>query len=304
VLFAATPRPAQAQEAAEARGAAVKYLVPTERPTGRVEVFSLGAAALPVPSLIGSERCLHVRLVAIDLADDGAWLVDARDQRLVLPDGTTVAPRYARASDGGPEPRLTLRRGKSGFLDLFFAVPDGDPLWASFGWRVRLGPKQIVGTTVFERLPAPVADYSHYRPSQYMGGELVIGPFWSEPDWQGSSWLQPYRGYRDYRYVARPDGFDVHAGATAWRYRRDYQRTPRDVTVARVGWWVRMDGPDRRAAVYGWTARPRDEGWSVFADAPDPGGSPSSSCPPGSSGSSGASSSSSGSSIGADWHSN
>jgi hypothetical protein len=230
-------------------GAAVGYRVPVESPTGDVQVLLLGAAELPVPSLIGTERFVLVRLAAVNREDDQPWILDARDQVLDLSDERTVAPSYAVPSGGTGEPRITLRRGERGFLDLYFRDGGSDPVWTSLTWRIRRGPGLVmVGRTVFERLLAPEAAYAHYWPSQYSGGELLIGSPWCEPSWS-SRWLAPYAPYRRYRYAHHPDGFEVFNGNTRWRYERDTRPVAPGETVG-SGW--RSEGRDERQ----WVAPP------------------------------------------------
>ena len=201
--------------------AAVGYQVPVEAPTGEVQVLSLGVAELPVPSLIGEAKFVHVRLAVTNSRDDRDWVVDARDQYLGLADGTTLSPGFAESNAGAGPPRLTLPRGVRGYLDLFFPVEDGaDAASTSLNWLVRRGKGVIVATTTFERLPAPGSDYHHYRPSYYAGGQLLIGPLWCSPFWPSALWLRPYSRYRRYRYTAQPRGFDVFDGGTRWRYSR------------------------------------------------------------------------------------
>jgi hypothetical protein len=221
VVAAAAGMPA-AQAQTIPPGVAVVYPVPSGAPTGEVDVLSLGVADLPVPSLIGSESFVHMRLGAVNRQDDQDWILDARDQLLDLADGRTVEPRYALPGGGSGPPRLVLRKGERGFLDLFFALDGANPSWTSLTWKVRrrAGAEAIVATTVFERLPAYHLDYAHLRPSQYAGGVLWTGPFWCEPRWSGR-WLGPYAGYRRYRYTGHPGGFDVFDGRTRWRYERD-----------------------------------------------------------------------------------
>ena len=134
-------------------GASVTYQVPVEAPQGEVQILSLGVADLPVPSLIGSERFVHMRVAAHNRQDPQAWVLDPRDQFLDLPDGTPLAPRFAEASTGGAATPLVLTQGKRGYLDLFYPVGGFDPRWTSLTWRIRRGSDLIVARTVFERLP-------------------------------------------------------------------------------------------------------------------------------------------------------
>jgi hypothetical protein len=217
----APPGGGEARAAASAPpGAAVGYRVPVEAPTGDVQVLSLGVANLPVPSLIGTERFVHLRLAAVNEQDEQDWVLDARDQVLQLSNGERLTARFAEPSGGARPARITLRRGQRGYLDLFFAVDD-DPDWTSLAWVVRRGAGIIVSATVFERLPAQVAEYGHYRPAEYSGGMLVIGPVWCDPFWGDRAWLGWYAPYRRYRYARGPHGLDVSDGRTNWRYHRE-----------------------------------------------------------------------------------
>ena len=216
-------------------GAAVTYQVPVEAPTGQVQILSLGVADLPAPNLIGSERFVHMRLAAENRHDPRAWLLDARDQFLDLPDGTPLPPRFAEASTGGASAQLVLAPGKRGYLDLFYPVVGGfDPRSTSLTWRVRRGEDSIVARTVFERMPDADLEYGHYRPAQYEGGHLVFGATWCSP-WYGS-WsdsLRPYWPYRRYRYGHRPGGFAVSSGHSRWNYQRESAPVASDTVGSR-----------------------------------------------------------------------
>src|SRR5689334_19072182 len=63
--------------AGQPSGAVVSYRVPVEAPTGDVQVLSAGSASLPVPSLIGAERFIHIRLAAHNQQDERDWVIDA-----------------------------------------------------------------------------------------------------------------------------------------------------------------------------------------------------------------------------------
>src|SRR5205823_7512262 len=141
-----------------------------------------------------------VRLGALNTEDDHVWTVDARDQTLVFPDGSAKAAQYAQAGGGGP-PRIALRRGQRGFVDLFFPGWTDDPPWTSLRWRIRTGASVSAGATVFGRLLEPEADYAPYWPAEYLGGELVAGGSWCAPRWGAEGWLEPFSPYRRYRYA-------------------------------------------------------------------------------------------------------
>src|SRR5215207_8166733 len=115
----------------------ISYAVPAEGPTGEIQVLSLGVADLPRPSLIGTERFVHIRLAAHNQYDPEPWVLDAREQVLDLPDGSSLPPRFAESSEGGAA-YLSLPAGARGYLDLFFTLQDGfDPTWTSLTWRLR-----------------------------------------------------------------------------------------------------------------------------------------------------------------------
>jgi hypothetical protein len=205
-------------------GAAVGYRIPAGAPTGEVEVLSLGAADLPVPNLLGTERFVHVRLAAANKADDRPWVLDARDQTFATTAlGAGVAPRYAQPEGGSGEPRLVLKKGERGALDLFFLAGHQDPESLALRWRVRRGGEAVAGTTVFEQLPAPAGElgptaYVHYWPSQFTGGWLLFGDLWCFPSWPPTGWLASYRDYGQYGYQTVNRGFRVSQGARSWTY--------------------------------------------------------------------------------------
>jgi hypothetical protein len=203
-------------------GAAVNYLIPVEAPQGEVQVLSLGVADVTVPSLIGTERLVHWRVVARNQQDPVGWVLDARDQSLQMSDGTTLAPLFAEASTAPGTGRATIPAGQLAYLDLFFSAPGNDPPHAALTWRVRRGPTAVEARTVFERMPDMGYTYVHYRPAQFHGGSLQFGSPWCRPSDDGwSDWIRPYAGYCNYSYGGWGDGFVVARGNRRWNYQRD-----------------------------------------------------------------------------------
>lgn len=233
--------------AGQPSGAVVSYPIPTEAPLGAVQVLSAGSASLAAPSLIGNERFIHIRLAAHNREDEREWVLDGRDQHLELADGTAWTARFAEAHTRSGPARVTLRRGERGYLDLFFpAGEDGDPEWIMLTWLVRRGGGSVVGATVFAALSARAGDYGHYRPSQYSGGHLFLGPHWCALDWSWWTWHTPFAPYQRYRYSYRPDGYDVFDGGTLWRY--DHARRPAEAPSETVGTRWRARGTELTGA--------------------------------------------------------
>jgi hypothetical protein len=231
-LPAAEAAPAAEQPPA---GAAVSYQIPAEAPQGEVQVLSLGVADVTVPSLIGSERLVHWRVVAQNHRDPQAWVLDARDQVLQLSDGSSRAPLFAEASTARGAGQATIRAGQLAYLDLFFSAEGNDPPSAALTWRVRRGGSLIVARTVFERMPELGFAYVHYRPAQYEGGAVRFGNPWCYPTDGWSDWLRPYSSYCHYSYYPWPDGYVVARGHRRWNYARDRLTTsvPRDTVRTR-----------------------------------------------------------------------
>jgi hypothetical protein len=161
------------------------YRIPAAEPHGTVNVMSLGAEQLSVPS--GQPNTyLHLRLAVENESDTVAWTAAAADQTLSM-QGASLSPAFGEASGGGP--LLTVQPHGRGTLDVFFALAGGvEPPALSLDWRVRRGSELVAQTTNFQR-PTSVATYNQYGqygpysplpgPAFYLG----VGPAWWYDGW-------------------------------------------------------------------------------------------------------------------------
>jgi hypothetical protein len=122
-------------------------LVPRERPAGRVRVDVLRATELTVPRF-GALTVVTVRLQATNEADDQAWIIDARHQRIELPGGRRFAAMTTTA-----DPVQTIARHRGIALDLGFALPatvDATPTFDVL-WQLTTAGRIVGERTRFTR---------------------------------------------------------------------------------------------------------------------------------------------------------
>jgi hypothetical protein len=191
------------------RPAAITYGIVGKNGKGQLHVFSLGGKKLPVgPS--GASVYLHLRLAAVNAGDDLPWVLDPNDQHLGL-DGRMEPAAFSTTSQGRPV--LWLARGASGYLDLYYPLPDiGDPPRVTLAWRLRRGTAAAAQVTEFVRVSGRKIDgfalassgggrseifYHHYT-----GAHWGMGWWWPESclwwhDWHGGHGLVAGRYYDD-----------------------------------------------------------------------------------------------------------
>lgn len=182
---------------AENAPSASGYNIPAEDGKGTAYVMSLGGEKLPVPN--GAPLYLHLRLAVANDKDDGPWVIDARDQTVVMAQGQ--APMAASFAEGsGGSPLVTVAPGAKGTLDLYYALPQGvDPTRVSFNWRVNRPSAPYAQETVFERQQSaePLPPAYAYRPVYSSRIHLSVGPGWWWGPYWGMGWGGGY-GYGAY----------------------------------------------------------------------------------------------------------
>lgn len=218
---------------------AASYPIPKTEPKGTAYVLSLGRESLTSPA--GAQAMyLHLRLAAENRSDTGEWTLDAHDQVIDL-GGATAEPTYAQASKTGSA--LTLAPGQNGFLDLFYALPQGGiPPQAVLTWKIRRGAEVVSDATPFALQSAQTPEYAYYQPvgvtvqhwPASWWGVGFYGPWWWGPGWG------PYPYWSWYRGPSYHGGF--HGG-----FRPGYHGRP-------GAGWVRPPAP--RGGGGGWRMSP------------------------------------------------
>jgi hypothetical protein len=133
-----------------------RYSVPRALPRGELFVTSQGIAAVSSSSKDSPE--LHVRITVFNVAGEGPWAVDIRDQIVTLPGGTQVHANHVNTAAAGA-PILTILPGERIAMDLYFELPEharsSDSIAAfDFIWQVSTDRKRAAGTVPFGRFLA------------------------------------------------------------------------------------------------------------------------------------------------------
>lgn len=147
---------------------------------GKVQVSSMGVVEVE-PSR-GARRvpAIHLRLTLSNEGGQNPWEVDTRDQKVSFPSGGQVSPAFVNSD--ASLPKLTIPAGEMRFLDLYFALPQGETTAKdlpsfTFRWRIVAGGQPAEQSTIFTRhevSPGPVV-VSPYDPYPYAPG---WGPYW------------------------------------------------------------------------------------------------------------------------------
>ncbi len=158
----------------EGRTAASYRLPSDDHEQGHVRVASYGVAELEGE---GSSKAIHLRLAVSDNGSEPVTL-DPTEQRLQLPDGSQLAPRFAQVT-GRAVTKVTVQPGTTQHVDLYFQLPESEvPERFDVSWRVRLGDEVLSRITPFDKMDVGPAqareraaeDIIHYwQPSYYRG---------------------------------------------------------------------------------------------------------------------------------------
>jgi len=172
------------------RTAAV-YGLPSERsPQGNLRVASHGISEIKRNGR-ESGKAIHVRMALADTGDHSMTL-DARRQRLQLPDGRQLSPAYAASAAATP-PVIQVRPGTSRMVDLYFPIPQDlasgeKPPRFDLVWSVWAGEREVSKITPFDKVRVDPA-----VARQRLAEDIVFEGhpyYWSDPVW-GSAVLSP-----------------------------------------------------------------------------------------------------------------
>lgn len=177
--------------------AASSYNIPPEDPKGNVYVMSLGGEKLNAEG--GAALYLHLRIAAENQKDSGPWVLDARNQIVVLGQQSgAMGPAFAEGSGGSAV--VTIPPGGRGNLDLFYPLPDGvDPQQVTFSWQLQRPTGTVAQQTQFERQRGRPGYYGTgyaYGPAYSSRVHLTVGPGWWWGPYWGMGWgWDPWIGY-------------------------------------------------------------------------------------------------------------
>jgi hypothetical protein len=153
---------------------AASYRLPSDDDErGHVRVASYGVAKLKGE---GSSKAIHLRLAVSDSGREPVTL-DPAEQRLQLPDGRQLTPRYARVI-GDAVAKVTVQPGTTQHVDLYFQMPEAVvPERFDVVWRVRIGEQVLSRITPFDKVDVDPAhareraaeDIFYWQPSYYGG---------------------------------------------------------------------------------------------------------------------------------------
>jgi hypothetical protein len=199
---------------------ASSYGIPADAPKGSVHVMSLGTEHLAVAA--GQpDTFLHLRVAIENAQDTVPWTASAGEQVLTglagatgtMAEGGFARPAFAQSSAAGPV--LTVPPGGRGYLDLFYAMPGGQPPSIDLDWRIDRGNDTVAQITRFERAGtaqgSTVVAYQPvvYQPGFGMGFYLGVGPSWWYDGW---GWMGGSYGWYRPRHFA-PAPLSLHARA-------------------------------------------------------------------------------------------
>jgi hypothetical protein len=173
---------------AELRGhAATRSPIPPESPRGDVRVASFGIAKVTPPGRGDREsfHALHARMV-VQNNDRQPWIVDTREQRILVANLGPRTPAYAKSDIGGM-PLVRIEPATRATLDLFYPLPRNLESAAKIPefdveWRVHTPVRTVTERTPFARLRAEPL----YAGAGYWGYPY-FGPF----DWGPFFWYDP-----------------------------------------------------------------------------------------------------------------
>jgi hypothetical protein len=188
-------RPAEQVSATVSGLPAARYAVPPEKPMGTVLIASQGVVEMKSRDDT-KMRTIAVRMVVANNADEAAWKVDTREQRVVVIGSGESAPVYVN-TDGQDSPIIEVARGQKRTIDLYYPLPanakDAKQVPEfDFLWQVHTGERFVAERTPFDRLELePVYGY----PYDYGWG---YGPYWwYDPFWHGPTYVvAPVYRYR------------------------------------------------------------------------------------------------------------
>lgn len=163
------------------------YPIPPEAPRGDVRIATFGFADISPEGSDEEIRALHLRMVIANNSD-AQWVVDTRDQRVLLPRDGESRPAFANV-DEGTAPVVEIPPGGKRTLDLFYPLPphlEKASELPSFDtvWRVQTQTGTVAQRTPFERLDVTPAYYGSAYPYAYGGYGWGYGwgpPYYYDP---------------------------------------------------------------------------------------------------------------------------
>jgi hypothetical protein len=180
-------RPGEQATASIAGLPAGRYALPPERPVGTVWVASGGATEVKLPNG-QTTRMLSVRMVVSNNADEVSWLIDTREQRIVVRGAGESRPAFVNSSGEGL-PEIQVPRAQKRTIDLFYPLPADTqkkgPIEFDLVWQVRTGERMIAERTPFDRLEIEPVYFDGYA-----GSTWAWGPYWwYDRFWPGPTYL-------------------------------------------------------------------------------------------------------------------
>ena len=98
-----------------------RYAIPPERPVGTVWVASSGTTKVTLASGV-TTRMLSVRLVVANNDGESNWVVDTREQRMIVRGLGESRPAFVN-TDRQDSPLVTIERGQKRTLDFALSAP-------------------------------------------------------------------------------------------------------------------------------------------------------------------------------------
>jgi len=162
---------------------AASYTLPSERdPRGNLRLASHGISKMKRNG-VESGKAIHVRM-AISHQGSGSMAVDARRQRLQLPDGRQLAPAYV--ASGRAAAPISVPPGTSRTIDLYFPIPNDlasakSPYRFDVAWRVWTANGEISRVTPFDRVSVDPAAARARSSERGVDAVPTDATMWSNP---------------------------------------------------------------------------------------------------------------------------
>ena len=161
---------------------AATYALPSEQGTqGNLRLASHGVTKLKR----GEDESLKAIHLRVALSDNGREpiVLDARAQRLQLPDGRKLSAAFIKSPLSAP-PLIRVEPGSAQTVDLYFPIPrdlldQSSPPQFDVVWRVEVGNETVSNITPFDKVAVDPAEARLDLAEDIMQEHVyLIDPYW------------------------------------------------------------------------------------------------------------------------------
>ena len=161
---------------------AATYPLPSQQgQQGDIRLASYGVAKLK-PNGTDTLKTIHLRVAMSDIGHQPIVL-DARAQRLQLPDGRQIGAAFVRSPVSVP-PLIRVEPGTAQTVDLYFPIPPdlvdrSSPPRFDVVWRVNVGQNTVSEITPFDKVAVDPAEARLELAEDVMQEHVyLIDPYW------------------------------------------------------------------------------------------------------------------------------